>query len=209
LNTFIEHDGVVREVMSTGNNRLPELAAQIAAGHQANKRDALAIAERSIELGHWLIEAKAGVSHGQFEPWVTANCRMSLRSAQRYMRLAKLGAKSATVALLGIRAADEAVAKKLPKVSACDPKWPGRNPHSMWSKGMLAIVWPAHEHGFSRFCIIHEDGRAVENRRGVRNDYLEAVMILAGGFDLDFATNVEMIPLDKWPAIAANLGVTL
>jgi hypothetical protein len=43
---------------------------------------------RAIEIGELLKQAKDRVGHGNFEAWVNDNCKLSYRSARRYMKLA-------------------------------------------------------------------------------------------------------------------------
>lgn len=45
--------------------------------------------QHAIRAGELLIEAKSQVEHGQWLPWLEANCEFSERTAQGYMRLAK------------------------------------------------------------------------------------------------------------------------
>jgi hypothetical protein len=53
-----------------------------------------------IAIGRALIEVKRTLRHGAFGAWVKSECGFSLRSAQNYMRVARLADKNATVALL-------------------------------------------------------------------------------------------------------------
>src|SRR5208337_1973314 len=93
---------------------LDDLAGRIRAEHQG----ACAAAKRSIEhamaAGDLLNEAKDRLVHGQWGPWLEANCEMSARTARRYMNLASnrdfIEAKMATVADLTIRGADKLLA---------------------------------------------------------------------------------------------------
>jgi hypothetical protein len=96
------------------SNRLPILAAQIAAAHIGALDAAKTAAERAIEAGHALIEAKSLVKHGEWLPWLKGHCHISERSAQFYMKIAKLGLKSETVAFLGIKAAAEVITLAYP-----------------------------------------------------------------------------------------------
>lgn len=41
-------------------------------------------------IGEELIKVKDDLDHGEFEPWVKANCCLSLRRAQEYMKVARL-----------------------------------------------------------------------------------------------------------------------
>jgi hypothetical protein len=64
---------------------LSDLATRIRAEHQA-VGDAL---KHAITAGELLTEAKVQVPHGDWLPWLEANCEMSLRTAQAYMRIAR------------------------------------------------------------------------------------------------------------------------
>jgi len=50
--------------------------------------------EVAAEIGERLIDVKAKLKHGEFKPWVEANCEFSYRQAAKYMQVAK--AKSAS-----------------------------------------------------------------------------------------------------------------
>ena len=41
-------------------------------------------------IGEELIEVKQKLAHGEFKPWVEANCSFSYKSAARYMQIAKI-----------------------------------------------------------------------------------------------------------------------
>ena len=44
---------------------------------------------RAFEAGTLLIQAKAKYGHGVWGAWLNANCELSERTAQRYMKLAE------------------------------------------------------------------------------------------------------------------------
>ena len=86
---------------------LGELAAAINAEHQAAERTARTALDHARAAGDKLLLAKAQVEHGQWLPWLSANCPdVAVRTAQAYMRLAgnwgTLETKYATVAYLPI-----------------------------------------------------------------------------------------------------------
>ena len=86
---------------------LGELAAAINAEHQAAERTARTAVDHARAAGDKLLQAKAQVDHGQWLPWLSANCPdIAVRTAQAYMRLAgnwgTLETKYATVAYLPI-----------------------------------------------------------------------------------------------------------
>ena len=58
-----------------------------------------------LEIGRRLMEAKEQLRHGEWESWLEEKVGFSVRSAQRYMKLAKGHGESDTVSLLGTRKA--------------------------------------------------------------------------------------------------------
>jgi hypothetical protein len=91
------------------SNRLPILAAEIRKAHADIQDAAKTAAERAISAGHALIEAKGLVKHGEWLSWLREHCALSERTAQLYMKLAKSGHESATIADLGLNAAAKAL----------------------------------------------------------------------------------------------------
>lgn len=91
------------------SNRLPTLAAEIRKAHADVQEAAKTAAERAIDAGNALIEAKALCGHGEWLPWLRENCALAERTAQLYMKVAKSGLKAATIAVLGLAAAAKAV----------------------------------------------------------------------------------------------------
>jgi len=65
------------------------LAEAINREHDAAQAAARTAIEHAIEAGRLLIEAKDGSGHGEWLPWLEANTRVSVRQAQRYMRVAR------------------------------------------------------------------------------------------------------------------------
>jgi hypothetical protein len=92
-----------------GDNRLPELAAEIRRAHADVQEAVKTAAERAIAAGHLLIEARKHVKHGQWLPWLRDNCALAERTAQLYMQLARKGVEPAIVADLGMQAASKAL----------------------------------------------------------------------------------------------------
>ncbi len=96
------------------NAALTDLAERINTEHEACHASMQRGLEHALKAGGLLLEAKAGLPHGEWLPWLGENCPdISERTAQRYMRLAENGdeleATSATVADLTMRAAEEAL----------------------------------------------------------------------------------------------------
>ena len=104
----------------TSNNlpALDALADRINTEHKAVCKAAMTATRHAITCGNLLIEAKAGLPHGQRLPWVEENCKLSERTTQAYMRLARryeeLGGEEAQrVADLPVRQAMVAIADHL------------------------------------------------------------------------------------------------
>ncbi len=94
-----------------GDNRLPQLAADIRAADGRCRRSAEEAAGAAIEAGHKLIEAKGLLAHGAWGAWLQDHAGLSDRTARRYMQLARSGLEIGHVADIGIREASRAIAK--------------------------------------------------------------------------------------------------
>jgi len=98
------------------SNRLPILAAEIMRAHAEARQAAQMSIDKAMEAGEALIEAKSHLQHGEWLPWLKANCSgISERTIQLYMRLARhkdeVEAKKRNVADLTIRGAVAAITK--------------------------------------------------------------------------------------------------
>lgn len=69
---------------------LVDKASAIRAEHEAAQRCASEAVAHAIRAGELLLEAKAAVPHGAFGIWLASNVAFSTRTAQGYMRLARL-----------------------------------------------------------------------------------------------------------------------
>jgi hypothetical protein len=95
----------------SGDNRLPVLVGEIRAAQASIERGAIELAERVIEAGKRLLEAKDLLAHGQWLPWLAEHVQIPARTASNYMRIALSGMKSAAVADLGISGAIALISK--------------------------------------------------------------------------------------------------
>ena len=85
---------------------LDELANGIKEKHSKVLSSFQSSVTHAMEVGDWLNAAKAKVKHGQFEAWVVDHCKLSDRTARRYMEMARdrtqiegrLAAKTANLA---------------------------------------------------------------------------------------------------------------
>ena len=96
------------------SNRLPILASEIRKAHADVQDAAKTAAQRAIDAGHALIEAKALVKHGEWLLWLRKHCALAERTAQLYMKVANSGLESATVAVLGLNAVAKVLVINLP-----------------------------------------------------------------------------------------------
>lgn len=107
-----------RETVMTGPTNevaLDALAAKIRIEHDAVREAAETATRHAIRCGKLLAEAKDGLVHGQWLPWLRDHCALSERTAQAYMRLARKHGelekgKAQRVADLPVREAMKAIA---------------------------------------------------------------------------------------------------
>jgi hypothetical protein len=87
------------------SNRLPVLAGEIEAEHLACSKAAADAVHHAIEAGRGLLEAKELVPRGEWETWLRANVpTITVRTCQRYMRVARMVGESDTVSFSSMRA---------------------------------------------------------------------------------------------------------
>jgi Protein of unknown function (DUF3102) len=79
---------------------MPEQVQAVRACGVRIRTETRRIAESIITIGRELIAVKKTLRHGAFAAWVKSECGFSVRSAQNYMRVARLADKNATVAHL-------------------------------------------------------------------------------------------------------------
>jgi hypothetical protein len=89
----------------TGSNRLPTLAAEIRKAHADVQDAAKTAAQRAIEAGHALLEAKGLVKHGEWLPWLREHCALADRTARLYIQIAKVGIGAEGGVLVAVRSA--------------------------------------------------------------------------------------------------------
>jgi hypothetical protein len=96
---------------------LEALAERINAEHEQFGNALRAGLHHALEAGRLLLEAKAGLPHGAWLPWLRDNCKVPERTAQLYMRLARElparlgGDESARLADLSITEAVDLLAR--------------------------------------------------------------------------------------------------
>jgi hypothetical protein len=73
----------------TGSAVAGDLLGRIEAEHQAAVRSARMAIQHAIACGALLIEARLRVEHGEWSKWVETHLTLSLRQAEKYMRIAR------------------------------------------------------------------------------------------------------------------------
>ena len=68
---------------------LSDLVTRIEAEHAAVGQAFGSALAHAIAAGELLIEAKRQVKHGEWRPWIEANCKVPARTARHYMALAR------------------------------------------------------------------------------------------------------------------------
>lgn len=165
-----------------GNNRLAILGADIRQAHADISRGAQAMAERALAAGHMLLEAKAALPHGEWGTWLQAHTGLSARTARLYAQLARSGAKTATVAEMGLRSAARIVANaEVPRPAA------GEIARAVDDAETLAFVWPEGEY-FHVAVLGQTDGQhhGTATRRPIRAEGLNR-QVAACGFPVGIA----------------------
>lgn len=87
-----------------------DLADQINEQHRLALKAAQSAIHHARQAGELLIEAKQQIKHGEWIPWLEANCEVGPRQAQKYMRLVKVLPKTNCDSYLTIDRALEAIA---------------------------------------------------------------------------------------------------
>jgi hypothetical protein len=104
-NAVMSGDGEVAPVVLP-DRPLDALAADINAAHKEAQAYASKAVERALVAGDLLLAAKAQVKHGEWLPWLAANCPdISARTATNWMRLASNRNEIGNAADLSLREA--------------------------------------------------------------------------------------------------------
>jgi hypothetical protein len=97
--------------MSLARLALPDLARKIKAEHSAATNAVERWVRHARTAGQFLTDAKQQLGHGKWLPWLRDHCGLSVRTAQGYMRLARLSPTEAQrVADMSLRQALQATA---------------------------------------------------------------------------------------------------
>ena len=98
-----------------GDARLTALATEIRQKLTVARHHGQATLAALMDAGDRLTEAKSVLAHGQWDGWLSENFELSDRTARLYMQLAehreRVEAKMASVAILTVRGALEAIAE--------------------------------------------------------------------------------------------------
>ena len=146
--------------MIKNTKALDALAERINAGHRAYLATTHRALKHAFDVGAALQEAKSGLPHGEWLPWLQVGCPdISERTAQRYMRIARrreeLESKSATVADMTLRAAEE----QLKPISLSDNPVHGSEDEKEALDRCLGRI------AQSNFVLVYKMGRNLEENR--------------------------------------------
>ena len=180
-----------------------QTAARIRTLHAGAQTHALAAVAHAIEAGGLLAEAKATLAHGEFQNWVTAECGLNPRTAQRYMRAH--AHRDALPHGLGLRAALEHVADKSDTVSHLQcPAWlPDREAvvtdQAPGTEKTCWFCWRDTEHpDFAhalRVTILEDDAHTECTKRPILAHYIGDTLKMLGLPEPDRA---NWQPIDRW-----------
>lgn len=81
--------GITRARRQRAASDLDAIAVQIRREVDAAENDFRSAVVHGVRAGELLIDAKSRVKHGEWLPWLEANCPLGEREAQNYMRLAR------------------------------------------------------------------------------------------------------------------------
>jgi hypothetical protein len=147
------------------SNRLPELRTQARAAHDGVVWHRGEAAEKALQAGALLIEARALCRHGEWADWLKST-GIPQRSASRYITLRKAGLKSATVAEMGFAEAERLATAGLKMIPAA-----GHAIESIgWQHGKavtLAYWWSTEPELFNYFSVSLLDNSMADTRRPV------------------------------------------
>ncbi len=185
--------------------QLHDIAGQINDFHGKAESAAKTAIQYARQCGELLAEAKAQVGHGNWSQWLDGNFNGTLRSAQRYMKIAsgwnQLESKTTRVSHLSIREAAKMLA---------EPKGPQRDeiipPAGMMTdiltpSGSWCWIIPASQDGFYYVTTVEpllgsDDWVATGTKRPVRADAIRQMMPPAFWFTMDDVKHVERQPWD-------------
>lgn len=79
----------ISEVEPSQHAIAPDLIRQINDAHAECERAAQSAVAHAVRCGELLLRCKAAVPHGEWLPWLAANCTFRERTAQTYMRIGR------------------------------------------------------------------------------------------------------------------------
>jgi len=176
-----------------GNERLPQLARKINEAHasveaqlnQVEQHKGYAL-EQAVAVGDALNEAKASLSHGQFQPWLDENCPNVKRTqVTDYMRLARAvadgqlqitraGNLSIRDAVKQLSAPQKAV-KGSNQLSPSPQRAPVERSEPNWEGAYVTVVLGMYEGGRTKWNDkqLTDALVAAVNSRGAAKDFIE------------------------------------
>ncbi len=190
--------------MTTLSNTLADLAERVKEAEAASAAAARTSADKALQAGALLVEAKAACRHGEWLPFL-ARAGMPERKAQRYMTLARSGIESDTVTDLGgIRGALEFLARwRLPEFEqALFISDPLREIGEQSVGRGIAYVWEDETHrGYFHVGMINGCGEDDEMFNGTRRP-MKPIVETPGDRPIDtvmeFLKRHFVLPIAEW-----------
>ena len=185
--------------ITTNTSPLADLAAKINDAHAQCEHAMNEGLQHALTAGQLLLKAKSQLKHGEWGPWLEANCRFAKRTAQAYMRVAdrwpELEAKAQTSALLSLDGAVKLLAEPKPAADGAPPiiDVPDLSPDLVFracgNQCDLIEIHPSPErpghYHLSHYCLDSpDDSRVVYDRRPVKytRELLADVLVRTHGF---------------------------
>ena len=171
---------------------LTELASQINVEHERARGAFTKGFEHAMRAGELLLTAREAVPHGQWLPWLGANCDIPARTAQLYMRVARerhqLEAKSASLAHLTLEGAASLISR--PRLTTPTTTDAGRfvpcdgcmligTIERQGDESDMVVIAPSKypDHFYVTCFYFAEDGGQIEGmRRPVRGDCIGEIL---------------------------------
>ncbi len=192
----------------TSASSLSALASQINDQHDRATGHAKSALEHARQAGELLQQAKQQIPHGEWLPWLSANCRVSARQAQKYLKVAKNWqaiTKNDAAAHLTI---DDAIASTPSEPLSDRSVWKARIENiatgkmlvGMFENGFVLVfdssVHPGYFHLYEYFLSsISDAGQAQETRRPMLPRGIAHLLTDEGYSPDDF---VEIDHKDHW-----------
>jgi len=188
----------------TLSNTLADLAERV---KEANRASVIAIrqsADKAIEAGMLLIEAKAAVQHGEWLPFLQ-RADLPERHAQRLMQLARSGLQSDSVTDLGgmVAALTFLSQWRLPAFEESLMINSAARQRELeiageWEPSATALIWESAEHPGHYHIAAIDDGESIVMTKGAMKPMIERGLAQPVNTIVYWLTQHFVVPIDDW-----------